>query len=212
MRTRIAAAMAVTIGALCGAAGLTWAQGSKIAVVDMRGVIEQYKGWQDRVQQLNDFRFERERQYRAAVRVAYLTPEEKTEYQALERDPAPTLERLRRLIELRDKSTQMEEELNVLSKVDESELTPAQIKRRDDLQAIYNQSQQELDALQKRLNKEIEDKDRQLAEEADKEIKDAIAAYAKEKQYDIVLAKDTVVWGGTDITDQIVDRLNKGAS
>jgi Skp family chaperone for outer membrane proteins len=211
MTKYIAVAVTVSLGALF-AAGNAWAQQAKIAVIDMRMVTEQYKGWQERVQQLNEFRRDREQQYRDAVRTAYLTPEERAEYNLLRRDLAPTTDDLRRLMELRDKSEGMEEELNFLRKIDQSELTEAQIGRRNELDATFAKAQQDLDELRKRLNREIEGEDRRLAEQADQEIKDAIAAYVKEKTYDIVLAKETVVWGGTDITEEIVERLNKGAS
>jgi outer membrane protein len=204
--------MLAAVAILIVGASTAKAQAVKVAVIDMRGVIEQYVGWQRRIQELNQFRLEREQQYREAVRTAYLSAEEKIEYSALIRDPAPTVERLRRLIELRDKSAQLEEELNFLSKIDDAELSEAQRQRRDELQALYDRARQDLDKLRQRLNKEIEDKDKALAEEADQEIRDTIAAFAKENKYDLVVAKDTVIYGGTDITKQIVDRLNKAAS
>lgn len=212
MTRRIGTAMLAAVAILIVGASTAQAQAVKVAVIDMRGVIEQYVGWQRRIQELNQFRLEREQQYREAVRTAYLSAEEKIEYSALIRDPAPTVERLRRLIELRDKSAQLEEELNFLSKIDDAELSDAQRQRRDELQALYDRARQDLDKLRQRLNKEIEDKDKALAEEADQEIRDTIAAFAKENKYDLVVAKDTVIYGGTDITKQIVDRLNKAAS
>jgi len=209
MTKRTAGAITLTIGVLIAGTAMASAQDIKVAVVDMRGVIEEYVGWQQRIADLNQFRLEREQQYRSELRTAYLTPEEKDEYRVLRRDPAPTLDRLQRRIELLERSAQREDELTSLSKIDDTELTPEQRKRRDELQALHTQAQQYLDELRKRLNKEIDEKDRELAEEADTEIRSAIEAYAKEKQFDLVLSKDTVVWGGTDITKDIVDRLNK---
>jgi len=209
MTKRIAMAITVMIGVLIAGAATVSAQGIKVAVVDMRGVIEQYAGWQQRIAELNQFRLEREQQYRSELRTAYLTPEEKGEYRALIRDPAPTFERLQRRFELLEKSTQREDEFNAFSKIDDAELTPEQRTRRDELQALYAEAQQYLEQLRRRLNKEIEEKDQKLAEEADTEIRNAIDAYAKEKQFDLVLSKDAAVWGGTDITKDIVERLNK---
>lgn len=209
MTKHTAAAITLTIGVLIAGAAPALAQEIKVAIVDMRGVIEEYAGWQQRIAELNQFRIEREQQYRSELRTAYLTPEEKDEYRVLKRDPAPTLERLRRLFELLERSTQREDELNALAKVDDAELTPEQRKRRDELDALHSQAQKYLEELRRRLNKEIEEKDQGLAEEADREIRSAIEAYAKEKQFDLVLSKETVVWGGTDITKDIVEQLNK---
>jgi Skp family chaperone for outer membrane proteins len=212
MTRRIGTAVLATIAISVVGVPTAYAQAVKVATIDMRGVIEQYIGWQRRIQELNQFRLEREQQYREAVRTAYLSAEEKIEYSALSKDPAPTVERLRRLIELRDLSTQIEEELNFLSKIDDTELTEAQRQRRDELQTTYDRAKQDLDRMRQRLNKEIEDKDKALAEEADREIRDTIAAFAKENKYDLVVAKDTVIFGGKDITAEIVARLNKAAS
>ena len=211
MTRRIVTAMLAAITILAAGAVPAWAQAAKVAVIDMRDVIERYVGWQRRIQELNQFRLEREQQYREAVRTAYLTADERARYADLVRDPAKTVDRWREVFELRGKSERIEEELNFLSKIDDAELTDTQRTRRDELQTIYDRAKQDLDGLRQRLNKEIEEKDKTLAEEADTEIRDTIAAYAKEKQYDLVLSKDTVIYGGTDITDQVVDRLNKAA-
>lgn len=77
----------------------------------------------------------------------------------------------------------------------------------------------ELEGLQKRLQKEIDDEVKTvqaraqvLENQLETEIDAAIKAEAVNKKVDAVLMKQAVLFGGTDLTDGVIKRLNAGAS
>jgi outer membrane protein len=56
---------------------------------------------------------------------------------------------------------------------------------------------------------EVESLDRQLSSRIKKQIMDAIEQVAKSKGYTLVLDKATVLFGGVDISDEVIKRLNR---
>jgi outer membrane protein len=77
----------------------------------------------------------------------------------------------------------------------------------------------ELEGLQKRLQKEIDDEVKTvqaraqvLESQLENEIDIAIKAEAANKKVDAVLMKQAVLYGGTDLTDGVVKRLTSAAS
>ncbi len=56
---------------------------------------------------------------------------------------------------------------------------------------------------------EVENLDRQLSQRIKKQIVEAIEQVAKSKGFTVVLDKATVLYGGTDISDEVIKRLNR---
>jgi len=80
-----------------------------------------------------------------------------------------------------------------------------------ELRKMQEQFQKDLEA--KRANLELlkENKQKELEEDSKKlkeQVEDAIKNVAKDKQIDIVVDKQAILFGGTDITDDVIKKLN----
>ena len=74
-----------------------------------------------------------------------------------------------------------------------------------DLREMQKQFEDEL----KPKKAEVENLDRQRSQRIKKQITDAIEQVAKSKGFTLVLDKATVLYGGSDISDEVIKRLNR---
>lgn len=81
-----------------------------------------------------------------------------------------------------------------------------------DLKKMQETFQKEIDArnsdgmaLEEKKKKELED----LSTKLKSDVEEAIKAVAKEKQIDVVVDKQAVLFGGTDITEDVIKKIKK---
>jgi len=103
-----------------------------------------------------------------------------------------------------------EEELHKLIEKNNKEFQAAQKakKPQPELQTMHKKLQTQIDA----EFKKFQDKAMGMEKDLEKELDDAIKAEAKTKNCDTVLDKSVVMFGGTDITDGVVQRLGSGTT
>lgn len=205
---RIAAVlvMSLVLLALLIPAALAQAQEPRVGVVDMAKVLEGYKEFQDSDQQYKTFLAERQQQLQERMAVRLLSEEELKEYQNLKAVAAPADEQKKRLEQLRAVAETRENELNTLSRLPSP--SEEEKKRLSDLKAVADKSSAEIEQLQKRLSDEINARNKELSEKLNQKIEAALAAVAKDKRVDLILAKDAVLYGGRDLTDEVLTKLN----
>ncbi len=190
-----------------------------IGVVD-RGALETgFSGYAKASQRLNVVRTASEESIRALVKGIGLPPAEFKEYQ--QSTKANIVKDDKRIKELTDLAQKNMDELKTLyNKVKaKEELTKEQQARYDQLMKYYEEgsgvaSEMDKDATGKM--KDMEDRFHKVLDEAENA---AIAEVAKSKKLTIVLPKEIranddnvlkfVLWGGTDITSDIVKSLNE---
>ena len=70
-------------------------------------------------------------------------------------------------------------------------------------------SDQEKQAYYQQTMERLQQQNTDLMEPVQKQVEDAVKAIAEAKGLSVVLNKDTVVYGGTDITQDVIKKLSK---
>jgi Skp family chaperone for outer membrane proteins len=206
--TRLAAVLALVIAVAALAASAAQAQAAppKIGVVDMTKVLEGYKEFQESDKIYKDFLRERQEQLQDRMSVSLLSETELKEYQNIKAATAPTQEQKQRLEQLKAVADARQNELDTLSRA--ATTTDAQKQRLAELRAMSDKSSADIAQLQQRISDEIAKRNKELSENLNKKIEAALSAIAADKHLDYILAKDAVLFGGTDVTADVLTRLN----
>lgn len=72
-----------------------------------------------------------------------------------------------------------------------------------------NMSDEEKQAYYQQTMERLQQQNTDLMEPVQKQVEDAVKAIAEAKGLSVVLNKDTVVYGGTDITQDVIKKLSK---
>ena len=101
--------------------------------------------------------------------------------------------------------TKAEQDLNkkVLAKKQEIIKAKEQNKTETEIQMLAEQMRLEIEPEAKKLEAESNKK----SEEIEKQIEAAISAVSKSSKYDVVLVKEAVLYGGVDITDEVIKKV-----
>jgi Skp family chaperone for outer membrane proteins len=78
-----------------------------------------------------------------------------------------------------------------------------------ELRDMRQKAKDTLDALARDYDGQLKSKQQELLGKADVDIRDAITKVATAKSISMVLAKDAVLFGGTDITDDVIKNLDR---
>ena len=178
-------------------------------VVDMGRVEEEYRGMQDLNQQFQEFQREQEREFETRRITRALYEEERQEFLDLLQMGAPTDEREARLAELEALSDQRERRLVELDQMPAR--SPEQEQDYQAIKELYDKRVAELAALQASIREARVAKYEELSKVIADSITGAVKAVAEEKKLPLVLRKDVVLYGGSDITDEVLAKLNAGA-
>jgi Skp family chaperone for outer membrane proteins len=203
----------VTVGAaLLGMAmvGSCWAAAAPSwGFLDMdRGVAAYYRVLKDLNDQFQQFQMEQERQLREQHTTRLLFDEERQQYLDLSHMGAPTEARGKRLAELRMLSDERERRLFELRKNEErSEDEQAEY---GPLNQLYERRMEDLTALQADLQQSRLAKYEELTKLVTESIDAVVKAVAEEQKLGLVLRKEVVLFGGLDITEDVLARLNAG--
>ncbi len=119
---------------------------------------------------------------------------------------APTEARTQRLSELRELSDEREQRLLELGKKDEC--TEEEAAERQELETRYEARMAELAALQVEMKASRVAKYEELSELVADSVDNAIKAAVEEQKLALVLRKDSVMYGGVDITEAVLAKLN----
>jgi len=203
-------ACVIVAGALLSIAmaGAGWAAASapNWGLVDMDRVAAEYRGMQELNDQFQQFQMEQERQLREQHATRLLFDEERQEYLDLSHMAAPTEARAERLEALRKLSDERERRLFELRKVKErSEDEQVEYER---LNQLYERRMEDLTGLQADLQQSRLAKYEELTRLVTESVDAAVKAVAEENELMLVVRKEMVLFGGVDVTDEVLTRLN----
>ena len=201
------AALLALAGALAQAAAV---QPPVWGYVDMEKLAAGYTAMQNLNQQLQQFRAERDSELDTRHKARLLSDEEQREFLDLFAMGAPTEQRTKRLKELEELSNQRERKLFDLR--EKSGRTPEEEQEFKYLSGIYEKRMTELGALQQDRDKAVTATYEELSRIVTDSVDAAVKAVGEEQKLAIVLRKEVVLWGGTDITDAVVAKLNAPAA
>jgi len=191
------------------APGLAQAQQPAVGTVDTGRIATEYKGMQALNLQYNDFQREREQKLMDRQRVMMLVDADYTKYLDLKQAAAPTESTQKQLTDLETSAKQREDRYRALA--DKRDRTAEEQKEYDELNKVYNQRMGEMRVLQDSLAKEVQAKREELTKTITTSLDTAIKTVAEAKKLSLVIAKEAVLYGGTDITNEVLEKLNAPA-
>lgn len=182
------------------------ADGPKWGVIDMERVAIEYREMQRLNQEFQDFQRNQEIGLQQKHTTRLLTDAERQEFADLLAMGAPTEARTERLKVLRELSDEREQRLVELRKKDEC--TEEEGAKREELEARYEARIAELAALQEEMKASRVGKYEGLSKLVADSVDNALKAVAEEQKLALVLRKDSVMFGGVDITEAVLAKLN----
>ena len=200
---------AALLAAVLLAPGLAQAQQPAVGTVDTGRIATEYKGMQALNLQYNDFQREREQKLMDRQRVMMLVDADYTKYLDLKQAAAPTESTQKQLTDLETSAKQREDRYRALA--DKRDRTAEEQKEYDELNKVYNQRMGEMRVLQDSLAKEVQAKREELTKTITTSLDTAIKTVAEAKKLSLVIAKEAVLYGGTDITNEVLEKLNAPA-
>lgn len=197
------AAMAICLG---GAAAFAADPPVKIATVDLAKLdtsprLTQYN------EQLGDLKKQLDTKLNIRAQNLLLADQEIRDLIELKTKDAPTDADKAKIKTLEEQSQKLNTELTTLEQT--KELAEAQKTRLGELQQAKKKSTDTGINLQKDYEKQFNDKATELMTTYRNDAKEACEKVAKEKGYTVVLASDAVMFGGTDISALVIDKLDR---
>jgi len=183
------------------------AETPKFGIVDMTRVAAEYRQMQDLNQQFQDFQQKQEQQLQQKHATRLLTDAERQEYSELTTTGAPTDANKKRLQELSGKREQRMNELR--EKAGRTTEEEAEFKQ---WSGLYDQRMTELAGLQADLQSSREAEYERLTKIVADSVSNAVKSVAEEQKLALVVKKDAVLYGGTDVTDAVLSKLNGPAT
>jgi Skp family chaperone for outer membrane proteins len=205
--------MAVAVGGLLTVGGPAGAQGTtgpKIGKVDMERVWQGYTLYKKLSESYDKLRNDLEGQYaERRRRFPLLLADEWDRYLALRAkgekinaDERAEMGRLERLSNDRDA------ELGKLQNMADNAMTAEQRQRRQLLIRWQTEAQNAVAQLEKNLKVTLANKDSEMSALLKRNIETASADLAKEKDLLVIVNSEAVLFGGLDVTDDLVKKLN----
>jgi len=197
----LAMAMAGALPAWAGAVEMP-----KFGVVDMDRVADEYRQMRELNQQFQDFQRDQERQLQEKHKTRLLTEAERQEYSDLSLTAAPTDANKKRIQELEALSGTREQRLLELRQ--KKERTAEEEAEVTQWGGLYEKNMMEMASLQAELQASRVAKYEELSKVVAENVTNAVKSVAEEQKLALVVRKDAVLYGGTDITETVLAKLN----
>lgn len=183
------------------------AQSPSVGVVDMERVAAEYRAMQQLNRQFQDFQREQETLLQRHQRAQMLADPERQEYFDLLDKSAPTQEAANRIASLERLSAERSRTLTTLRET--TDRTPEQDQELERLAALNERRTDELLALHGTVEQTVLAKYEELSKIITDSVNAAVKQTAEAKGLTLVLRKEVVLFGGADITDDVLARLNE---
>lgn len=198
--------MLVGVGQIANAAATT-DQTPKIAVVDVEKVYSNAPRVKQYSEELNAFGQDLGKKVEIRNLNMMLNETEIQELVSLKTKSTRTPAEDARIKELEDTERTRDTNFSTLQETKEpTEDQKAQLK---ELRDMRQKAKDTLDALAKDYDGQLKSKQQELLGKADADIREAITKVAGAKSISMVLAKDAVLFGGLDITDDVIKNLDR---
>lgn len=208
--TRIAVVIAVVAVAIITVIGQVSAAETAFGTVEPGKIWQSHSKVQQARQELAKLNNLLENRLSLRDRNKLLTEQEITELQNLKEKAKPTDAEKARIKELEDIAKQRDVQL--LDLVGKKEPSEAESGTLAELQARSAKADQTLGELIREYDKQLKDKEAELTKSMpnlDQEILDAVKAVAEAKKLSVVISQQAVLFGGIDITEDVITQMNK---
>lgn len=196
---------------LGGAIGVAWSEDapSTIGVVDMERVANEYGEMQQLNMEFQSFLHDQDQKLQHQHAARMLKDDEREEYLDSTEMGAPTDGVKARLKELEDLSASREKRMLELGK--KAECTEEEQAELAELETLYNRRMDDLARLQAGIQASKVAKYDELSQLVTDNVDEAVRKVAEAQKLTIVVRKETVLHGGVDITDAVLEELNSPA-
>jgi len=178
-----------------------------IGYVDVPTVFDGYEKTKKSKAELEAFGRDLDQQLQTLAAVKLLDDNERNELKQLAAKANPTDKDKERIKALQDRETQLAKELaDLAAKKEPTEQEKARLKELQDRSAKAEEDLAQMGAeSEKQFNAKRDDMTKAIRDD----ILKAISEVAKQKGLSVVVDKMAVLYGGTDITQAVLDKLNK---
>lgn len=205
--TRCLLGLGLALAGLLGMTLTTQAADLKVALIDMGKVTQNYTALQEKDKALQQWYAEKQDYLRRLADFLLLSGDNFNEVAALLSSPQPLPpDKQARLKELDDLAAAKEKTFHDLES--KPNRTPQEDEAYKSMGDQYDAGQQRMAAEQAKLSADYRQQVNTALETFRKNVAEAAAALAKQEGYGLVLDSSMVLVGGTDITDQVLARLN----
>ncbi|MGQ9487180.1 MAG: OmpH family outer membrane protein [Armatimonadota bacterium] len=201
----------ITIAGILSLTAGAWAQARGTAggfgMVDLKRVVDEYeqrKVLESQLQQMND-QMRAKLQWRANNLL--LEEAEIAEYENLASLSNPTEQQKQRMQQIEQKSQQLNQELSQLRQ--KNPPSEQEIQRINQLTAIENRNKEVLLQQQDQFERQLSARRDEMINQLLQDIRKAVAAIAQEKGLAVVFDSTQVLFASSDITNDVIKRLNK---
>lgn len=180
----------------------------RVGYVDLALVSDEIRKtpeWQQYEKEFDETRTRLRSEIETKTQAVYLTPAERSEMQNLMGKPKPSAAEQARLKELQEKSVRLEGEFRSLSVIEKP--TPEQVSRIEALAKLRQDSTTDLQNDTERAGQTLVLKQNELIDKAQDRVIKLVDGVAKTKNIDLVLDRQFVLYGGEDLTTEVVKRL-----
>ncbi len=179
---------------------------ANIGMVDITRIGQEYTSLLEKNKTLENLLASRKSELDIRQSYRFLTEEEMQELLKLLALKEPTPEQKSRAQELADLSQKRDAELLALDT--KENLTPEEKARRSELRQLQTAADQKTQELAAAYTAEMQQERQKIEGNVIKAVRKAVTEVATEMGLPIVLDKDAILFGGTDITDQVLKKLN----
>lgn len=202
-------ALSVSLNALLLLGGVASAAGvPRVGVVDVAKVeeaLKQSSEWQQMTEQFEAQRVAFRSQMEVLSKYRYLSKDEREEVRRLTNDPSPSRDNRRRIEQLESKSYKLDREFQHLVEI----ARPSQKQRRRlmEIQSVRERHMELLrDGERERAQRLAQGEADLLAAQHGK-VEKAAADVAREQQFELVVDRQFVLFGGQDATNEVLRRI-----
>ena len=182
---------------------------ANIGVVDIARVGAEYTSLLEKNRELETLAQSLTVEIEARTLYPFVTEEEMQELLELLAKAEPTAEEQARAKLLVEESQKREAELLALE--GKQEPTDEETSRRSELRAIRNAGSEKVEELRELYGAQLDGQRQRIEAEVVTAVRAAIEEVAGEMALPLVFDKDAILLGGTDITDQVLAKLNAAA-
>ncbi len=213
MRRRLSGLVAggVALVALALVSGPAQAQ-SGYGTVDVNRIEREYKGMAQIKSEFDAYVQEQQAKLTARQKVMMLPDADYTQYFDLQSAAAPTEANKQKIAQLESQADQRDKRFQELARLESAARTPEQQKEFEELNKVFTARKAELQKLGEDLDKQVSAKGESLMQQANSTIEAAVKAVAEQKKFSAVFVKAALLYGGTDITEEVITKLNGAAS
>ncbi len=196
-------------GIAAGAQPATPPAAVNFAVVDMDKVMTGYQAFQEANAEFRRYASQIDRQVDMNRRLRLLDDQEVQELKDLRAAAVLSPEQRIRLQSLEAFSDAREQELAALEQKSAGALTVEERARKEALNAISAKRALPVANEEKRLSEDLQKKNREMAGPFDAAIKKALEKLAQQNKVAAIFNKDAVLWTPLDLTEGVLNELNK---